>query len=108
MSIIPVNPNLATNAYQNAAKVGALGVGAVNQASESGGINFGDLLTSGVQKVIDSQKQSETATAQAVLGKADLTDVVSAVNDAEMTLNTFVALRDKFLEAYDKIIRMPI
>lgn len=106
MSMMPVNPNLATNAYQNAAKVGALGVGGA--APTGSGLDFGDLLTSGVQKVIDTQKHSEQTSAQAVLGKADLTDVVSAVNEAEMTLNTFVALRDRFLEAYDKIMRMPI
>ena len=106
MSIIPPTNLTAANAYQNAAKVGALGGGQNPQATNS--LDFGDLLTSGVQKVLDTQKQSEAATAQAVLGKADLTDVVSAVNDAEMTLTTFIALRDRFLEAYDKIMRMPI
>ena len=87
-------------------KNSSLGVGGA--ASTGSGLDFGDLVTSGVQKVIDTQKQSEQTSAQAVLGKADLTDVVSAVNEAEMTLNTFVALRDRFLEAYDKIMRMPI
>jgi flagellar hook-basal body complex protein FliE len=107
MSIIPPTNLTAVNAYENAAKVGALGGGSSPQATTNG-LDFSDLLTSGVQKVLDTQKQSEAATAQAVLGKADLTDVVSAVNDAEMTLTTFIALRDRFLEAYDKIMRMPI
>jgi len=31
-----------------------------------------------------------------------------AVSEAELTLNTVVAVRDKVLEAYREILRMPI
>ena len=43
-----------------------------------------------------------------VRGKGDLVDVVSAVNAAEMSLETVVAIRDKVIAAYQDILRMPI
>ena len=46
--------------------------------------------------------------AQAAIGKADLTDVVTAVTNAEMTLQTVTAVRDKVVSAYQEILRMPI
>jgi flagellar hook-basal body complex protein FliE len=35
-------------------------------------------------------------------------DVVTAVSNAEMTLQTVVAVRDRVLNAYQEIMRMPI
>jgi flagellar hook-basal body complex protein FliE len=43
-----------------------------------------------------------------VMGTADPTDVVQAVNSADMTLQTVVAIRDKMIGAYQDILRMPI
>jgi flagellar hook-basal body complex protein FliE len=41
-------------------------------------------------------------------GEADLRDVVAAVNNAEVTLQTVMAIRDKVVDAYTQILRMPI
>ena len=43
-----------------------------------------------------------------VFAAGDLVDVVSAVNAAEMSLETVVAIRDKVIAAYQDILRMPI
>ncbi len=45
---------------------------------------------------------------QALSGKADVRDVVAAVNNAELTLQTVVAVRDKVVSAYNEILHMPI
>mgnify|MGYP002781282232 CR=1 FL=1 len=103
MTIIP-SANIV-NAYNRAAGAGALGTGgadAVNTAG-AGGASFGDLLSQATQKTIDTQKAGEKASADAVLGRADLTDVVQAVNNAEMSLNMFLSIRDKLVEAYKTI-----
>ena len=52
--------------------------------------------------------RGEQVAAEAMVGQADLTDVVMAVNNAELTLQTVVAIRDKVVEAYQEIVRMPI
>ena len=40
--------------------------------------------------------------------KADLSSVVTAVAEAELTLQTVVAVRDKVIESYKQILRMPM
>lgn len=99
-----INPG-ALGAYSAASKLGAGVTGALNQTAENKleGPSFGDMLKSATQSTIAAQKTSEKASADAVMGKADLTDVVNAVNNAEVTLNMFLAVRDKMMEAYNKI-----
>ena len=105
------------NAYSRAAGAGPLGAGgsdpentAVGGIGNIGGIggaatgaSFGDLLSQATEKTINTQKAGEKASADAVLGRADLTDVVQAVNNAEMSLNMFLSIRDKLVEAYKAI-----
>jgi len=43
-----------------------------------------------------------------IAGEADLTDVVAAVNSAETTLQVVTGLRDRMIQAYQEILRMPI
>jgi flagellar hook-basal body complex protein FliE len=72
------------------------------------GDGFSDLVKQAAQSTVDSLKQGEAATLQAVAGKADIGQVVTAVSNAEVTLQTAVAVRDKVIQAYLDIIRMPI
>ena len=57
---------------------------------------------------VEVGKKSEIQSAAAAAGQADLNSVVMAVSEAELTLNTVVAVRDKVMEAYREILRMPI
>ena len=59
-------------------------------------------------EAVDTLHSGEKASANAVLGTANLTDVVEAVTAAELTLQTVVAVRDRMLTAYQEIMRMPI
>lgn len=81
---------------------GAAGIGNVGQG------DFASMLRDGVQSAIDTGKKSELLSEQALAGKADIRDVVSAVNNAAMTLQTVVAVRDKVISAYNSILQMPI
>jgi len=47
-------------------------------------------------------------TVQASLGRADLTEVVTAVSAAEVTMQAVVAVRDRVVQAYQEILRRPI
>ena len=46
--------------------------------------------------------------ARAIAGTADLGEVVSAVTNAEITLQAAVVIRDRVIQAYQDIISMPI
>jgi len=53
-------------------------------------------------------RTAETVSAGAVAGNADLVDVVTAVSNAEMVLESVTAVRDRVISAYQEIMRMPI
>jgi len=89
--------------------VNAIPGGQAGKSSPAGtGASFGDLIRSGAESAIDTMKQSEAVSAQAVTGDADLNDVVQSVTSAELTLQTVVALRDKMVSALQEVLRMPI
>ena len=99
--------NSAIQAYNNAAKsFGTAGVGDTDAASS--GPNFASMLKDGVQNAVNAGKKSEEMSKQAISGKADIREVVAAVNNAELTLQTVVAVRDKVISAYNDILKMPI
>jgi len=41
-------------------------------------------------------------------GKANIVDVVTAVAETEVAIDTLVSVRDKVVAAYEEIMRMPI
>ena len=104
MPIDKLNPSAAANIYANTLK-GTQGAGV---AGNDGKADFGAFVVNAAKESAATMKQGEKMQADAVIGKADLTDVVQAVTNAELTLQTVVALRDKMLNAYQEIMRMPI
>lgn len=101
-----INPIDAAAAFNKAAKLGGSeGMGARVTPGQS---SFVDLVKEVATESIQAGKTSERITAAAVAGEADLTEVVTAVSNAEMTLQTVVAVRDRVLAAYQQIMRMPI
>lgn len=99
----PVNPALAAGTYAK-----ALNAAEKPGISGSDGPSFGDMVQKAAQDSIETLHEGEKKSAQAVIGKANLTDVVEAVTNAEMTLQTVIAVRDRMLTAYQEIMRMPI
>ena len=49
-----------------------------------------------------------TQATEALTGGGNLTDVVTALSRAELTLQTATAIRDRVVQAYQDIIKMPI
>ena len=100
----------AIAAYNASARVarGEVDPQADGQAGAAGGADFAAVLRQGAQDAIAAGKKSELLSEQALAGKADVRDVVSAVNNAALTLQTVVAVRDKVITAYNSILQMPI
>ncbi len=69
---------------------------------------FGQALTQALQGVVDSGHQADAQTSAALSGNGNLTDVVTAVNRAELALQTTTAIRDRVVQAYQDIMKMPI
>lgn len=72
------------------------------------GNSFADLVSNFVDSAKSAGVAAESATVQAVNGTADLNEVVTAVANAEIMLQTVVTVRDRVIQAYQEIIKMPI
>lgn len=82
--------------------------GGTKVADVSSGPSFLDMVGSSLKSAVSSGYKSEDLATKALTGKADLTDVVTAVANAETALNTVVAVRDRVINAYQDILKMPI
>ncbi len=69
---------------------------------------FSNMVKSAIEDTAQTLKKSETLSSQALVNPADLGQVVTAVASAEVTLQTVVAVRDRVVQAYQDILRMPI
>lgn len=80
----------------------------LDSAKEASGGDFSDLLKAAVQEAADIGYKSERMTLAAAAGKADVNEVITAVAEAEVTLQAVTTVRDKVIQAYQEIIKMPI
>lgn len=94
----------AIAAYDRSAKGGS---GLESREAQPGG-EFSDLVKGAIGEAIKIGEQSEQLSLSAVNGQANLNEVVTAVAEAEIALQTVISIRDKVVEAYQQIIRMPI
>lgn len=103
--------NAATAAYGNASRL-------INQAAKpttdltasaaSTGNSFADLLAQNVQGVVDQGKVSDQMAMDMISGKANVVDMVTALSETEMAIESMVTIRDRVISAYEEIMRMPI
>jgi len=96
----------AIKAYSDVASGKPLG-GQKAQDAANGG-EFAELVQSALKEAVKIGERSENLTISGINDRADISKVVSAVAEAELTLQTVVTVRDKVLEAYREIIRMPM
>jgi len=100
----------AAEAYGKAVQATTSGAGLEggDKTGAGGATDFSAILERSLEGVVEAGLESEAASIKSVSGDAALTDIVTAVSNAEITLQTVVAVRDKVLQAYQEIIRMPI
>lgn len=70
--------------------------------------SFYALMARSLGSAVETGYKGESTSILGLTGKASITDVVNAVNNAETTLKTVVAIRDKVINAYQDIIKMQI
>src|SRR5882724_11100722 len=92
--------NNASRLIQDQAKGSANGLGQGSQ-----GADFGKLLSDQLQGVMDAGKKSDQMSMDLVNGKANVVDVVTAISQTELAMESMVAVRDKVISAYQEIMR---
>lgn len=82
--------------------------GPATGGSATGG-NFAELVQGMINQTVQAQNKSEALTMAAANGETvPLHEVVQAISQAQLTLQTLVTVRDRAVEAYQEVIRMPL
>ena len=66
------------------------------------------LLKEAMNGVLDAGRKSDAQTVAMASGKANVMDVVTAVADTDVAVSTLVSVRDKVIQSYEDIMKMPI
>lgn len=96
----------AINAYNDAARGHAPKAQPRDDGSK--GQEFADLVKGAIEEAKTIGERSEKLSIAGIADRADIGQVVTAVAEAEVTLQTVVTIRDKVIDAYKDIIRMPM
>lgn len=65
-------------------------------------------VTHGAEEFARVIGQADVAAQAAMTGTGDTTQLVQSVAQAQFAIETAVAVRDKVVEAYQEILRMPV
>ena len=107
-----IDPASAAAAYKANAvdlpagfKPGQIGDGGGAEGPSS---SFSELVKNQVGGLVEANLKAENLAIEAAAGNASVGEVVTAIAEAENTLQTVVAVRDRVISAYQEIMRMPI
>lgn len=75
---------------------------------ENSGVDFASVIGGMASDAVNNIKQAEISSFQGLKGQATTREVVDAVLNAEQSLQTAMALRDKIVSAYLEITKMQI
>ncbi len=99
ITTITVTPSAAADAYSRTAAGGA---------PEAAPADFGATLQRALGDAVATGEQAEAKAAQAIQGGGNITEVVTAISRAQLALQSATAIRDRVVQAYQDIIKMPI
>lgn len=84
-------------------------VSAADVAGRSAASGFGDAIASAISGVETAQSLAESATTDLLVGgRGDVHTVALAAQSAELSLELFQQVRNKFVSAYQEIMKMPM
>lgn len=91
--------HIASQLYTNAQNV-------ARPTKSEGGTS--DLFAQVATDFMETMRAGEEAAKAGMFGKADAHSVVQALAASELAIETAVTVRDKVVEAYQEILRMPV
>ena len=96
---VVVTPSAAAQAYNRNAR---------GTASADPSKSFGAAITQALDQAVQTGHIADDQAMKALGGGGNLTDVVTALSHAEVTLQAATAIRDRVVQAYQDIMKMPI
>jgi flagellar hook-basal body complex protein FliE len=104
-------PAIASDAYARLARLAdpaSAARGALPKSGDAGASSFGSMLKEALGSVMEAGRKSDAQGLALASGKANVVDVVTAVAETEVAVETLVSVRDRVIQAYEEIMRMPI
>ena len=104
-------PLTAASAYASVARIASDPASALVRApggDANGDTSFAAVLKEAIGSVAEMGRKSDAQTRAAAHGKGNIVDVVTAVSETEVAIDAVVAVRDRVIQAYDDIMKMPI
>ncbi len=98
-----MNSTIASRFYRDVQ--GALRPG---EGQSQGPKGPGEAAADAAGSFITALRQAETTSEAGMVGKADPQSVVTAMASAELAVQSAVAIRDRVVESYQEILRMPV
>lgn len=80
----------------------------LQDGGDAKGLGFADTIEQALSDMRATMEAGEKAATDAMAGRGDLQTVVEALTATEMALETAVSVRDRVVEAYHEILRMPV
>ena len=107
---MPTPTAAAANAYAALARLAdpSRALAKPESGGDAAGASFGSLLKSALGEVVDAGRKSDAQAQALVAGKANVVDVVTAVAETEVAIESLVAVRDRVIQSYEEIMKMPI
>jgi flagellar hook-basal body complex protein FliE len=104
------SPLAAASAYANIARLATDPSQALANAAGagSGEGSFASLLKDAVGAIVETGRKSDARAQAMVNGKGNMVDVVTAVAETQVAVDAMVAVRDRVIQAYEEIMKMPI
>jgi flagellar hook-basal body complex protein FliE len=87
---------------------GTLPSSSVGEASESTGDGFGQTLKSALEKVDALQVEGDTEAQKLGNGEGNLHETMLALEKADVAMKVAMKVRNKILETYNEVMRMPV
>lgn len=78
------------------------------EAKESQNFSAAETAGQAAQSFVQTLREAETTAMAGMVGKADPQSVVTALASAEVAVQTALTVRDKVVESYQEILRMPV
>jgi flagellar hook-basal body complex protein FliE len=104
-------PLAAASAYANIARLAAdpsLALARPPGAEAKNETSFASVLKEAIGSVNELGHKSDAQTRAMANGKANMVNVVTAVAETEVAIDAVVAVRDRVIQAYEDIMKMPI
>lgn len=101
-----ISNSVVDGAYRNSQDLKVGSVPPVEPGKD--GASFADLVRGAAEETATTIREAETVATAGLTGQASTQQVVEATLELETTVKMAVSMRDKLVEAYQEIMRMPV